>query len=51
MYKRQDGLSSEELTQHGSSQGLADIDVTRALKQLSDAGEIYKTPSGIYKLA
>lgn len=46
-----DGLSSEELTQHGSSQGLADIDVTRALKQLSDAGEIYKTPSGIYKLA
>jgi len=46
-----DGLSAEELTQHGLSQGLAEVDVTRALKQLNEAGEIYKNPSGYYKLA
>ena len=46
-----DGLNSEELMQHGASQGREDSDVTRALKQLSDAGEIYKSPAGIYKLA
>lgn len=46
-----DGLTADELAQHGSNQGLEDADVTRALKQLSDAGEIYKSPSGIYKLA
>ena len=44
-----DGLNAEELEQHCASQGLNETDVTRALKQLSDAGEIYKTPSGIYK--
>lgn len=44
-----DGLTMDELVQHGSSQGLQEADVARALKQLSDAGEIFKNPSGIYK--
>lgn len=46
-----EGLTMEALAQHGSSQGLEQTDVVRALKQLGDAGEIYKSPSGIYKLA
>ncbi len=44
-----DGLSSDELMQHGANEGLDETEVARALKQLSDAGEIYKTPAGIYK--
>ncbi len=44
-----DGLTADELEQHGTSQGLNETDVTRALKQLSDAGEIYRTPAGVYK--
>ncbi len=46
-----DGLTVEELTQHGSTQGLEDNEVIRTLKQLNDAGEVYKSPAGIYKLA
>ena len=44
-----EGLSIDELIQHGSSQGLSEADVTRAVKTLSDGGEIYRSPSGIYK--
>ncbi len=44
-----EGLSIDELIQHGSSQGLSETDVTRAVKTLSDGGEIYRSPSGIYK--
>lgn len=46
-----DGLSHDQVIQHGLSQGLAEADVTRAVKQLSDAGEIYKSQSGMYKVA
>lgn len=46
-----DGMNSEEIIAHASNQGVGETDVTRALKQLSDAGEIYKSPSGVYKLA
>ncbi len=43
------GLTMDELSRHGESEGLTETDVTRAVKQLSDAGEIYKTPAGLYK--
>ena len=44
-----DGLSMDELVQHGANQGLEEADVARALKQLNDAGEVFKNPSGVYK--
>ncbi|MBQ8179056.1 MAG: minichromosome maintenance protein MCM [Candidatus Methanomethylophilaceae archaeon] len=44
-----EGLTMDELIQHGSNQGLAETDVTRAVKNLSDGGEIYRTPAGVYK--
>ncbi len=46
-----EGLTIDEIVQHGSNHGLAETDVTRAVKQLSDGGEIYKTPAGVYKRA
>ncbi len=45
-----DGLSEEEVKQHGLSQGISESEVARALKQLNDAGEIFKSPSGVYKM-
>ena len=41
----------DEIIQHGSNHGLAETDVTRAVKNLSDGGEIYRTPTGVYKKA
>lgn len=45
------GLSMDEMVQHGSSQGLSEADVARAVKTLSDGGEIYRSPAGVYKRA
>lgn len=44
-----EGLTMDELIQHGSNQGLDEPDVTRAIKTLSDGGEIYRSPQGVYK--
>ena len=44
-----DGLSEEEIVQHGESQGVSEQDARRAIKQLNDAGEIFRTPAGVYK--
>ena len=46
-----DGLNMDEAIQHGLSKGLQETDVSRAVKQLHDAGEIFKSPNGTYKLA
>ena len=46
-----DGLNMDEVIQHGLSKGLQETDVSRAVKQLHDAGEIFKSPNGTYKLA
>ncbi len=46
-----DGLTLEEMIQHGVSHGVTDADITRAVKNLSDGGEIYRTPAGVYRRA
>ena len=45
------GLKMEEIQIHGSNQGLSESEVERAVKTLSDGGELYKSPSGVYKKA
>jgi replicative DNA helicase Mcm len=45
------GLKLEEIAQHASNQGLSDSEVERAVKTLHDGGELFKSPSGIYKRA
>ena len=45
------GLKIDEIIQHASNEGLSEIDVEKAVKTLSDGGELYKSPSGIYKMA
>ena len=44
-----EGLTMDEIIQHGSGQGLSETDITRAVKNLSDGGEIYRSPAGVYK--
>ena len=45
------GLKLEEIALHASNQGLSDSEVERAVKTLHDGGELFKSPSGIYKRA
>ena len=44
------GLTMEELVQHGSSEGLTEDEISRALKRLSDGVEIIRTQAGLYKM-
>jgi len=46
-----EGLTIEELIQHGSNQGLSEPDVTRAVRNLNDGGEIFRSSTGLYKMA
>ncbi len=46
-----DGLTTEEIIRHAESQGLQPSEVERTLKTLNDGGEIFKSPSGIYRMA
>jgi replicative DNA helicase Mcm len=46
-----DGLKMEELIVHGGNQGLSESEVERAVKTLHEGGELFKSPSGIYKKA
>jgi DNA replicative helicase MCM subunit Mcm2 (Cdc46/Mcm family) len=45
------GLSYEEIVQHAANQGLSRPEADRALETLSLGGDLYKSPSGIYKKA
>ena len=45
------GLKLEEIQIHGANQGLSETEVERAVKTLSEGGELYKSPSGVYKKA
>ncbi|MBR1452333.1 MAG: hypothetical protein IJ592_02415 [Candidatus Methanomethylophilaceae archaeon] len=45
-----EGMALEEIVIHASSQGLDQAEVERALKTLNDAGDIFKSPSGIYRM-
>jgi replicative DNA helicase Mcm len=45
-----EGMALEEIVQHASSQGFQQQEVERSLNILSQAGDIFRSPSGIYKL-
>ena len=45
------GLKMDEIMLHAQNQGLSDSEVERAVKTLNDGGELFKSPSGIYKKA
>jgi replicative DNA helicase Mcm len=47
----QDGLTLEQISEMAMKEGLDEEDTKRALEVLNTAADIYKTPSGIYKLA
>jgi replicative DNA helicase Mcm len=45
------GLKMDELIEKGKEKSLTDSEVERAVKTLSDGGELYLSPSGVYKMA
>ncbi len=45
------GLKMEEIVAHAANQGLTEHEAERAMKTLSEGGEVYKGPSGLYKKA
>ena len=45
------GMKIDEIIQHASNDGLSEVEVEKAVKTLYDGAELYKTPSGLYKMA
>ncbi|AMK13122.1 replicative DNA helicase Mcm [methanogenic archaeon mixed culture ISO4-G1] len=45
------GVKMDEILAYATTNGLTENQAERAMKQLSDSGEIYKGPSGVYKKA
>lgn len=50
-YGDEEGLSMELLIKYGEDEGLSEVEVTRAVKALSDGCEILSPRSGLFKRA
>ena len=45
-----EGLTLDELIQHGTGQGVDESEVKRAISRLRDSGDLFVNPSGLHKL-